>query len=131
MHGGQDGVPPVLLMELSPRPPLQGEGRGVHEPSQIEILLKVGDPVFHLILIKVGLHKSDLYVGLEGKRWGKEEMSSAANHPGCTGEACQNTARLHHPCACTKATAAESVGSDVSRQASAIPALRPQGREGV
>lgn len=68
VHGGQDRVPPVLLVQLPPRPPLQGEGGGVHEPSQIEILLKVGYPVFHLILIKVRLHKSDLYVGLRGKR---------------------------------------------------------------
>lgn len=68
MHGGQHSIPPVLLMQLSPRPPLQGERGGVHEPPQIEILLKVGYPVFHLILIKVRLHKSDLYVGLREKR---------------------------------------------------------------
>lgn len=75
VHGGQDGVPTVLLVQLSPGPPLQGEGGGVHEPPQIEILLKVGYPVFHLVLIKVGLHKSDLDVGLRGKRQGEEEMS--------------------------------------------------------
>lgn len=67
MHGGEHGVPAMLLMQLSPRPPLQGEGSGVHEPPKVEILLEVGHPVFHLILIKVRLHKSDLYVGL-GKR---------------------------------------------------------------
>lgn len=75
VHGGEDRVPPVLLMQLPTRPPLQGEGGGVHEPPQIEILLKVGYPVFHLILIKVRLHKSDLYVSLRGKRQGKEKMS--------------------------------------------------------
>lgn len=42
MQGGQDGVPPVLLMQLAPRPALQGEGGGVHEPPQVEVLLKVG-----------------------------------------------------------------------------------------
>lgn len=42
VHGGQDGVPPVLLMQLTPRPALQGEGGGVHEPPQVEVLLKVG-----------------------------------------------------------------------------------------
>ena len=42
VHGGQDGVAPVLLVQLSPRPPLQREGGGVHEPPQIEVLLKVG-----------------------------------------------------------------------------------------
>lgn len=68
MHGGQDGVPAVLLLQLPPRSPLQGEGGGVHEPSQIEILLKVGYPVLHLILIKVRLHKGDLYVGLRANR---------------------------------------------------------------
>lgn len=91
VHGGQHGIPPVLLVQLSPRPPLQGEGGGVHEPPQVEILLKVGYPVFHLILIKVRLHKSDLYVGLREKRQGKEEMSDSANsQPGRTGEACWN-----------------------------------------
>lgn len=70
VHGGQDGVPSVLLMQLSPRPPRQGERGGVHEPPEVEILLKVCDPVFHLILIEVGLHKSDLYVGLRGARQG-------------------------------------------------------------
>lgn len=109
VHGGEDGVPPVLLVQLSPGPPLQGERGGVHEPSQIEILLKVCYPVFHLILIKVGLHESDLYVGLRGKR-GKEEMSSSASHhPGCTGEACWDTAPLLHPWARPKATEAEHV----------------------
>lgn len=42
VHGGQDSVPPVLLVQFSPRPALQGEGGGVHKPPQIEILLKVG-----------------------------------------------------------------------------------------
>lgn len=70
MHGGQHSVPAVLLLQLPPRPPLQSEGGGVHEPPQVEILLKVGYSVFHLILIKVGLHKCDLNVGLEGKAGG-------------------------------------------------------------
>lgn len=122
MHGGEDSVPPVLLLQLSPGPPLQGERGGVHEPSQIEILLKVRYPVFHLILIKVGLHESDLYVGLRGKRWGKEEMSSSSSHhPGCTGEACWDTALLLHPWARPKATEAERVRPDVSHSCSAPP----------
>lgn len=78
MHGGEHRVPAVLFVQLSPRPPLQGEWGGVHEPAKVEILLEVGHPVFHLILIKIRLHKSDLYVGLEEEVRRREEMSHSA-----------------------------------------------------
>lgn len=68
VHGGEHGVPAMLFVQLSPGPPLQGEGGGVHEPPEVEVLLEVGHPVFHLILIEVRLHKSDLYVGLREGR---------------------------------------------------------------
>lgn len=77
VHGGEHSIPAMLLMQLSPGPSLQSEGGGVHEPPKVEILLEVGHPVFHLILIKVRLHKSDLYVGLEEEvRRRKREPSS-------------------------------------------------------
>lgn len=78
MHGGEHRVPAMLLVQLSPGPPLQGEGGGVHEPPKVEILLEVGHPVFHLILIKVRLHKSDLYVGLGEEVRRQEETSHSA-----------------------------------------------------
>lgn len=65
MHGGEDGLPLVLLVEFPPRPPALGEGRGVHEAPQVEVLLKVCQPVFHLIVIEKGLHISDLDICLE------------------------------------------------------------------
>lgn len=114
MHGGQHRVPPVLVTQLSPGPPLQGEGGGIHEPPQIEILLKVGYPVFHLILIKVGLHESDLYVGLWGERQGKEEMSSYANRL----LGCRTTSK------CTKA-------ENTRTSAISLPSFQPPGRKGT
>lgn len=79
VHGGEHGVSAVLLMKLAPGSPLQGEGGGVHEPPEVEILLEVGHPVFHLIFIKVRLHKSDLNVGLgegRGEETGRGEPVS-------------------------------------------------------
>lgn len=79
MHGGEHGVPAVLFMQQSPGPPLQGEGGGVHEPPEVEVLLEVGHPVFHLILIEVRLHKSDLDVGLgegRGEGMGRDEPAT-------------------------------------------------------
>lgn len=64
MHCCQDGVPLVLLAKLSSRAPIHGERRSVHEPTEVEVLLKVSYPVLHLILIKIWLHKSNLYVCL-------------------------------------------------------------------
>ncbi len=64
MHGGEDGLPLVLLVEFASRPPALGEGRGVHEAPQVEVLLKVCQPVFHLVVIKEGLHESDLDICL-------------------------------------------------------------------
>lgn len=65
VHGGEDGLPLVLLVELAARPSALGEGCGVHEAPQVEVLLKVRQAVFHLIVIKEGLHISDLDVCLE------------------------------------------------------------------
>lgn len=66
MHGGEDGLPLVLLVELTSRPPALGEGRGVHEAPQVEVLLKVCQAVFHLIVIKEGLYVGDLNICLKG-----------------------------------------------------------------
>lgn len=41
MHGGEDGLPLVLLVELTSRPSALGEGCGVHKAPQVEVLLKV------------------------------------------------------------------------------------------
>lgn len=65
VHGGEDRLPLVLLVEFPSRPSAFGEGRGVHEAPQIEVLLKVCQSVFHLIVIKEGLHICDLDVCLE------------------------------------------------------------------
>lgn len=64
MHGGEDGLPLVLLAELAARPPAFGEGRGVHEAPQIEVLLEVRQAVFHLVVVEEGLHVSDLDIRL-------------------------------------------------------------------
>lgn len=61
---GEDGLPFVLLVELSPGPSALSERGGVHEPAQVEVLLKVGHAIFHLIVVKVWLHKRDLYICL-------------------------------------------------------------------
>lgn len=65
MHGGEDGLPLVLLVEFASRPSAHGERRGVHEAPQVEVLLKVCHPVFHLVVIKEGLHKRDLDICLD------------------------------------------------------------------
>lgn len=65
MHGGEDGLPFVLLVQLASRPSALGERCRVHETPQVEVLLKVCQPVFHLVVIKVGLHISDLDVCLK------------------------------------------------------------------
>lgn len=86
MHCGQDGVPLVLLTKFSSGTPVHSKRRGVHEPADVEVLLKVGNSVLHLILIKIGLHKSDLYVCLrkegrtkEGRRNGAFEVSHSTH----------------------------------------------------
>lgn len=65
MHGGEDGLPLVLLIEFTTRPSALGEGRGIHEAPQVEVLFKVCQPVFHFVVIKVGLHISDLDICLQ------------------------------------------------------------------
>lgn len=64
VHGGEDGLPLVLLAQLAARPPALGEGRGVHEAPQVEVLLEVGQAVLHLVVVEVGLHEGDLDVRL-------------------------------------------------------------------
>lgn len=64
VHGGEDGLPLVLLAQLATRPPALGEGRGVHEAPQVEVLLKVGQAVLHLVVVEVGLYEGDLDVRL-------------------------------------------------------------------
>lgn len=66
VHGGENGLPLVLLAQLAARPPALGERRCVHEAPKVEVLLKVGEAVLHLVVIKVGLHEGDLDVGLQG-----------------------------------------------------------------
>lgn len=64
MHGGEDCLPLVLLIEFASWTTALGEGCGVHEAPQVEVLLKVCEPIFHLIIIKVRLHVGDLDVSL-------------------------------------------------------------------
>ena len=52
-------------LQLPARPPALGEGRGEHEAPQVEVLLEVGQPVLHLVVVEVGLHVRDLDVRLE------------------------------------------------------------------
>lgn len=61
---GEDGLPLVLLVQFSSRPTALCERGGVHEPAQVEVLLKVGHAIFHLIVVKVRLHKCDLNICL-------------------------------------------------------------------
>lgn len=126
MPGGQHGVPPVLLPQLPPGPALQGEGGGVHEPPQVEILLEVRYPVFHLVLIKVGLHKRDLYVGLRGKGGGRGDGLVCKPPPGGTGEAGWDTAPCSAPVCAPEPQKLSAWG-----QTSALPALHPQGDRGL
>lgn len=65
MHGGEDGLSLVLFIEVTTWSSAFGEGCGVHEAPQVEVLFKVCQSVFHLIIIKVGLHISDLDICLQ------------------------------------------------------------------
>lgn len=64
VHGGEDGFPFVLLAELAPRPAALRERGGVHEAAQVEVLLKICQAVFHLVVIEVRLHISNLDIRL-------------------------------------------------------------------
>lgn len=68
VHGGEDGLPLILLVEFASRSAALGEGRGVHEAPQVEIFLKVCHSVFHFIVVEEWLHKSDLDVSLDGRK---------------------------------------------------------------
>lgn len=65
VHGGEDGLPLVLLAELAPRPSTLGERGGVHEAPQVEILLKIRHAVFHLVVVEERLHVSNLDIRLQ------------------------------------------------------------------
>lgn len=64
VHGGEDRLPLVLLVEFTSWTSALGKGRGVHEAPQVEVLLEVCESVFHFIIIKVRLHVGDLDVSL-------------------------------------------------------------------
>lgn len=67
MHCGQNGLPLILFTQLSSWTSILRKRGGIHKSSKIKVFLKVGYSVFHLIVIKVWFHKSNLYIGL-GKR---------------------------------------------------------------
>lgn len=66
--GGEDGLALELLVEVAVGAAVQREGRAVHEAPQVVVLVKVRDPVLHLVRVKVGLHVRDLDVGLQGEQ---------------------------------------------------------------
>lgn len=71
MHCGQNGLPLILLTQFSSWPSIPSERGGIHKSSEVEVFLKMGHSVFHLIVIKIGFHKGNLYVGLERRGNGK------------------------------------------------------------
>lgn len=73
---GEDGLPFVLLVQLSSRPSTLGKRGGVHEPAQVEVLLKVGHTVFHLVVVKIRLHVRDLNICLVPKKKKKKKVSN-------------------------------------------------------
>lgn len=71
---GEDGLPFVLLVQLSSRPSTLCKWGGVHEPAQVEVLLKVGHTVFHLVVVKIRFHVRDLNICLVPKK--KKKVSN-------------------------------------------------------
>lgn len=65
VHGGEDCLPLVLLVEFTSWTSALGKGSGVHEATQVEVLLEVCESVFHFIIIEVRLHVGDLDVRLQ------------------------------------------------------------------
>lgn len=57
---GEDGLAFELLVQVAVGPPVQREGSAVDKTSQVIVLIKVGDPVFHLVSVEVRLHVCDL-----------------------------------------------------------------------
>lgn len=68
MQSGKDGLPLVLFIKLPSGTATFCKWGGVHEPTQVEILFKVGQSVFHFVVVKECLHKRNLNVGLRNKQ---------------------------------------------------------------
>lgn len=60
VRSSENGLSFELFVQVAVRPPVQGERSAVDEAPQVVILVKVGDPVLHLVGVKVGLHVRDL-----------------------------------------------------------------------
>lgn len=58
--GGEDGLAFELFVQVPVRPPIQSERSAVDETSQVVVLVKVRDAIFHFISVKVRLHVCDL-----------------------------------------------------------------------
>lgn len=65
---GQDGFALVLLIQVAVRSAVQRERSTVHEGAQVVVLVKVGNPLLHLVRVEVWLHVGDLEVGLKKKK---------------------------------------------------------------
>lgn len=68
MGGRQDRLPLELFMQLPMSTSVQGKGRAVHETPQVVVFVKIGNPVLHLVCVKVGFHIGYLNVGLEQRK---------------------------------------------------------------
>lgn len=65
--GGEDGLAFELFVQVPVCSPIQGERSAVDETSQVVVLVKVCDAVFHFVSVKVRLHVCDLDECLEGQ----------------------------------------------------------------
>lgn len=78
MRRGEDGLAFELLVQVAVGPPVQREGSAVDKTSQVVILIKVGDPVFHLVRVEVRLHVCDLNKRLQPEAQQCQIMSSTS-----------------------------------------------------
>lgn len=65
MRRRQSGFALVLIVQVTVGSAVQGEGRTVHEGTQVVVLVKVGDSFLQLVCVKVRLDVGDLEVGLK------------------------------------------------------------------